>query len=82
MAVPRQIGDIVGRAMRVFDDPVLAKEIFAQRFAYCSRLLLACLSCEDVQGHTQIDAIGYGVPTDSARGLGVISVVGDSGPTT
>jgi len=31
VAVPRQIGDIVGRAMRVFDDPVLAKEIFAQR---------------------------------------------------
>lgn len=33
LAAPRQIGDIVGRTMRVFDDPVLAKDVFAQRSA-------------------------------------------------
>jgi len=35
----RHIGDVVGRAMRVFDDPVLAQRIFAKRSAPKSAML-------------------------------------------
>jgi len=35
----RRIGDVVGRAMRVFDDPVLAQRVFAKRGAPKSAML-------------------------------------------
>ena len=73
----RRIGNAIGRAMRVYDDPLLARSILIGRLGMLLIVggLLWRLLLVDLQGCA---CISDSLPATSARHIGTICIVGQS----